>query len=142
MKKRKKLIIVSIAIILIFTVGFYIWLMTNNNPKSPKRFANVPQSATWIGGVDEGFWYDIISIDKEKKTYRFRIYNDYEGDLVMDADFKKDSSCNKNYALNKSIIQKINFFNFDKISMIDNCDLNMIEPAYGGTFAEIDKETK
>jgi len=139
MGNKKKLIFWLIAIIILPAVCFYFWLMTSNNPKQPERLSNIPKTATWIGGVDEGFWYEIVDIDKDKKSYRFRIYNDYEGDLVMDADFKKDSLCDIEYALNKSILQKINYFSFDKIGMIDNCDLNMIEPAYGGTFAEMDK---
>jgi len=140
MRKKNKLIFFTIAIISIIAIGFYFWLMTSNNPKTPERLESIPKSAVWIGGVDEGFWYDIVDVNSIKKTYRFRIYDDYEGDLVIDADFKKDNSCDNEYPLDKSILQKINFFSFDKIGMFDNCELVMIEPAYGGKFMEIDKE--
>lgn len=136
----KKKIFWIIALIILVAISFYFWLMTSNNPKPPERLAVIPETATWIGGVDEGFWYDIVSIDKERKTYRFKIYDDYQGDLVIDADFKKETSCNENYSLNKDVLQKVNYFNFNKIGMIGNCNLDMVEPAYGGKFAEIDKE--
>ena len=139
MEYKKKFIFWIIAIFIILVVSFYFWLMTSNNPKPPERLASIPETATWIGSVDEGFWYDIVSVNEAKKTYRFRVYNDYKGDLVMDANFKKDSLCDKEYPLNKGVLQKINFFNFDKIGMIDNCALKIVEPAYGGTFVETDK---
>lgn len=138
MANKKRLAFWVITVFITLAIGFYFWLMTSNNPKPPERLANIPKTATWIGGVDEGFWYDIVSVNEEKKTYRFKIYNDYEGDLVMDANFKKDSLCKKEYPLDKNILQKINFFNFDKIGMIDSCELRLLEPAYGGTF--IDKD--
>lgn len=123
-----------IIIIVAFLAGGFLWLNTNNHLRTPKKFVNIPKEATWIGGVDEGFWYQIVSIDKNKKIYRFRIYNDYTGDMVVDANFIKNSLCDKNLPLDSNILKEINFFNFDKIGLIDNCELVLIKPAYGGIF--------
>ncbi|MDG1315083.1 MAG: hypothetical protein P8P29_06125 [Flavobacteriaceae bacterium] len=138
---KKYIIFWSITILsIIIAIGFYLWLMTSNNIKPPTILPNIPKSATWIGGADEGFWFDIVEINKEEKVYRFKIYNDYKGDLVLDADFKKDSACNKEYYLDKRILEKIIFFNFDKIGLTDNCELNMIQPGYNGTFLKADND--
>jgi len=132
-------LIVLIVVLLFFGMSFCFWLINGSDFK-PKRINNIPNSASWIGGIDEGFWFDIIEIDVKEETYRFKIYNDYEGVLVMDSKFIKDSTCNNEYPLNKSILKKISHFEFDKIQMIGNCKLLMIKPAYGGVFWELDKE--
>ena len=127
MKNKKKLIFWLITIFIILSVGFYLGLLTSNNPKLPERLDNVPKTATWIGGVDGGFWYDIVSVNEKKKTYRFRIFNDIDGKLVIYADFKKDSLCDREYPLDKGILQKINYFDYEKIGLIENCELKIVE---------------
>lgn len=142
MKKKYNTLFGLIGIILLLGMSFYIWLITGGNNTNPTRFNNIPESSVWIGGADGGFWFSVVDIDSIKMIYRFRIYNDYNGELVMDADFVKDSICNNKFPLNKSILKEIRFFDFDKIEMSNNCKLNMIKPAYGGSFWEIDKSIK
>ena len=142
MKKKTNRVFGLVGIALLLGVGFYIWLITGGGNPNPTRFYNIPKSAVWIGGVDGGFWFNVVDIDSIKKTYRFKIYNDYNGELVMDADFVKDSICNNEYPLSKEVLKEIMLFEFDKIEMLNNCKLNMIKPAYGGSFWEIDKEIK
>ena len=128
-----------LGVLLLLGIGFYFLIMSDYNLK-PKRLDSIPESTTWIGGVDEGFWFEIIEIDSKERVYRFKIYNDYNGELVLDAKFIKDSACDNEYPLNKSVLNKISHFEFDKIEMIDNCKLILIKPAYGGSFWELDKE--
>ncbi len=133
---KSKIVLLIISIVSILGICF--WILTSDNIKKTEKLPNVPNSATWIGGSDGGFWFDIINIDKENKVYRFKIYDDNEGNLVIDANFKKDSSCTIKYPLDKSILDKVSYFNFNEIGMLENCSLNMIEPAYGGTLLDVD----
>jgi hypothetical protein len=132
MKNKVKYILGLITIVVIVTFGIYFWLLSGNNTEPPERLTNIPETAIWKGGADGGYWYDIVNIDNAKKSYRFRIYDDYEGGLVLDADFIKNASCDDSYSLDRNILEKVNYFNFDKIVMIGNCELNIIEPVYGG----------
>ena len=53
---------------------------------------NVPESALWRGGPDGGEWIEFV--ENHDGLYRFRIYSDEKGDLMLDADFEfkyKDS---------------------------------------------------
>lgn len=138
-EKRTKRVLGLGGITLLLGLGFYIWLITANIP-NPKRINNIPKSAVWKGGADGGFWFDVVAIDSIEKTYRIKIYNDYNGGMVIEADFTKDSNCNNEYPLNEGVLKEINLFDFHKIHMLDNCKLNMIKPAYGGSFWEMDKD--
>ena len=139
MKNKKNGLILTIIIFLL-VIGAFIFVNKINDTHI--RSKNIPKTAIWKGGKDDGFWFDIVQIDRAKKTYRFKIYNEYDGDLVLDANFIKDTNCVINYPLNEQIIDKINYFNFDNIVMIDDCKLLMIKPAFGGTFWEIDSKIK
>jgi hypothetical protein len=46
---------------------------------------NVPLSSVWIGGCDGGHWIELVSMQND--TCRFRIYRDWNGDLILDANF-------------------------------------------------------
>jgi hypothetical protein len=136
MKNKVKHILGLIAVVIIITFGVYFWLLSGNSTEPPERLTNIPETAIWKGGADGGYWYDIVNIDNVKKSYRFRIYDDYEGSLVLDADFRKNTSCDDSYSLDRNILEKINYFNFDKIVMIGNCELNIIKPVYEGKLLE------
>ncbi len=142
MKKKYNTAFGLIGIVLLLGIGFYIWIIIGRSNPNPTRFNNIPESSVWIGGTDGGYWFNIIDIDSINKIYRFRIYNDYNGELVLDANFVKDSVCNNKLPLNKSVLKEIKFFDFDKIVLLNNCMLIMIKPAYGGVFWEIDKGIK
>lgn len=55
---------------------------------APEKVGNIPQDAFWIGGIDGGQWYLVDSINKSNQTIYFKIYNDYNGDLIVDKPFK------------------------------------------------------
>lgn len=127
------LLIVSLALTGIILFWFSVRVP---NKDELERLSNIPEAAVWKGGIDEGFWFDVVDVNAEKKTYHIKIYNDYKGELVMDADFAKQDSCNTEYPLNKSILEYVSYFEFDKIVMVKDCNLKIIKPAYGGSFKD------
>ncbi len=79
------LLLVICLIVLVTNVYIKIqYYPTTNVPNHP---AGVPLSAVWFGGPDGGTFFDLVEI-KNDSIYRFKIYGDYTGDLMMDADFK------------------------------------------------------
>lgn len=139
MKRSLKIVLWIIALVLVSVVIFWFSVRVPNKDE-PDRLSTIPKTAVWKGGVDEGFWFDVVNVDTVKKAYRIKVYNDYKGELVMDADFVKQDSCNAEYPLNKSVLEYVSYFEFDKIVMTKDCNLKMIKPAYGGSFWELDKE--
>lgn len=55
---------------------------------APERVGKISKDAFWVGGIDGGQWYLVDSINKADKTIHFKIFNDYNGDLVVDKIFK------------------------------------------------------
>ena len=125
----KNILLLSSAIFAIL-ISLSLTLLIDRGSSDPERPRNVPETATWKGGVDGGFWFDVVTVNGEKKMYRFKIYNDYNGELVMDADFKKNNDCSVEYPMDKSIVEKIELFDFQNIIMSDNCFLQPIGPLY------------
>lgn len=137
---KRNLKIVLLGIILLFALVIAIWYKIRIPDESrPNKLLNIPKNAIWKGAEDEGFWFEIISINSTQKTYRIKIYNDYNGELVVDADFIKQDSCKSELPLNKEIIKQIAYFEFNKIEMKNDCSLKIIKPVYGGTFLEQNK---
>lgn len=50
-----------------------------------ERPVNVPAQAIWKGGHDGGHWIELVNMKND--TIRFRIYRDFDGALILDADF-------------------------------------------------------
>jgi hypothetical protein len=144
--KKKVIIITSVLVsIILLGIGFYLYLITSNNPKEPEKFTNIPQEAIWRGAVDEGFWIYIVDINENEKVIRLNIYNDYNGELALDARFDT-SNCQLMSFSKESIYENIIAFassngieSRDEIMMKNECGLKMIEPAYGGTFKDVNK---
>jgi len=59
----------------------------------PQKPNKVPNSAVWKGGCDGGNWIELVSVEKEK--IRFRIYRDWNGKLILDADFEYNIASDK-----------------------------------------------
>ncbi len=82
--ERKPIIV---AIVLILGIGIVIlakWFFSSSwNP--PEKPAGVPDSAKWFGDRDGGTWIELV--DAEDDNFRFRIYRDWDGELLMDAVF-------------------------------------------------------
>ncbi len=122
-----------IGIILLVVVGalFYKWFF-NQPCIEPEKPENVPHSAVWKGGCDGGNWIELVSIEKEK--VRFKVYRDWNGNLILDADFKYQN-CD-NFRLNESNWYKhIAYFENQSFILYNNgkpeeCKLELIYPAY------------
>jgi len=75
-----------IAIILVLVSGVVFWMWFFNQPcLPPEKPDSVPKEAIWKGGCDGGNWIELVTIDED--NVRFRIYRDWNGDLILDADF-------------------------------------------------------
>ena len=135
MRKTAIIMVSILTIILIVGLSFWIYIRVPNRD-FPVRLNNIPQETIWRGGIDEGFWFQLVGIDTIEETYRIRIYNDYNGELVIDADFENNHHCDTKYPLNKDIFQYISYFEMDKIEMKDDCKLIIVKPTYGGTYWE------
>lgn len=80
---------------------------------APDRLSKIPQDAFWVGGIDGGQWYLVNSIDKTDKIIHFKIYNDYNGDLLVDKKFKLN--CDNNTEIKwDNIKEQINAFDGQK----------------------------
>ncbi|WP_068689381.1 hypothetical protein [Culturomica massiliensis] len=74
----------GIIIAIICAILFFNWKF-KQSCEEWKKPVNVPISAVWKGGCDGGNWVELVDIKTD--TIRFRIYRDWNGDLILDADF-------------------------------------------------------
>ncbi|MCK6612178.1 MAG: hypothetical protein L6Q78_14200 [Bacteroidia bacterium] len=107
------------------------------NTSEPSRHRSVPKYAVWSGGVDGGFWFDYIESKTQNKVH-LKIFNDYSGELVLDADFLGTDTCL--IPQGRKVLDSINYFEFDKIVLLNGCELKVVYPAYGGTYWEMEQE--
>jgi len=87
---KTKVLYLFAGIIIVGMVLFITWLF-NRPCKQWEKPANVPVSAVWKGGCDGGNWVELVDIKAD--TIRLRIYRDWNGDLILDADFVSEN-CN------------------------------------------------
>lgn len=132
---------IVIVIVLILIGGlFYLKGGFNNPCLPPVRPVTVPKDAIWSGDCDGGNWIELVEIKNNR--YRFRIYQDYNGVLLMDANFK--SNCNKcsidmyNW---KNLVCCYSLSNSDSTYRLElkknegtgeDCYLESVYPAYAG----------
>lgn len=93
----------------------------NTAEKESSRLKNIPENAFWIGGLDGGNWYSIEKIDSVEQKVHFKIYNDYNGEVIVDKDF--NLNCNSTNRLNwKDLKSEINSFDGETVQLrtIDN----------------------
>jgi hypothetical protein len=139
MKKNSVITILSLCVLL-----FFIKCFSSNVAESPDKPKSVPNSAVWKGDFDEGFWIDLINSDTLNDKFRFKVYNDYNGELVFDGVFILSPSCLCNFN-KKKILNNILFFEFReqyKLVINDSCFLKAIMPAYGGSLLQLEKNIK
>jgi hypothetical protein len=136
-----KAIFIIIASVLTIAVALAIgWFMIRvPDDHQAERPHNVPLTAFWKGSVEEGFWFIVNGVDTVERSYHFKIFNDYDGELVMDADFQIDDSCRLHMPSKERIADEIVYFEFDKI-VLDSCILKIQYPAFGGSFWELEKK--
>lgn len=129
----KKWIYIILAVVVVSAVLYFsVSINTNTGCPPPEKPNNVPKSAVWAGGCDGGNWIELVSIEKEK--IRFRIYRDWNGDLILDADFEyKD--CNEFRLSESNWSEYVSYFGnaielMDKEGINARCRLEPIYPAY------------
>lgn len=89
-------------------------LEKTQNTYTPDRADNIPKNAFWVGGADGGNWYLVDKIDSLSQTIHFKIYNDYNGNLIVDKVFKL--YCDSDTKINLSDVKNlINAFDGQRI---------------------------
>lgn len=66
-------------------IGVGIFLFYPRPCEPPSKPPLVPRNAVWKGGCDGGNWIELASWSID--TVRLRIYRDWNGELILDADF-------------------------------------------------------
>ena len=113
-------------------IAIFIICLFNRPCKKWKRPVNVPVSAVWKGGCDGGNWMELVDIKDD--TIRLRIFRDWNGKLILDADFVYEN-CDDLQLTETNWSKKIEYFDGTKIySKIQEgssyCRLIPIFPAY------------
>lgn len=141
--KTKKIITVLLILAVICGLFFYVLHLLNKscNGSEPNKPSNVPINTFWKGDCDEGYWFEIVDINAKENNYRFRIYNDYKGELEIDANFRISANCKFSFATKEELENKIFYFEENKIKLSpDTCDLEMVTPPFGGKRWEVEKD--
>ena len=125
----KKWLIIILALI-VFGILFSKWFF-NQHCEPPKKPNGVPVSAVWKGGCDGGNWIELVSIKND--TLRFKIYRDWNGDLLLDADFEY-VNCNSFRLTASNWVEHIAYFGealeiYEKLN-VGKCRLTPITPVY------------
>jgi hypothetical protein len=128
----KKWIILLMGSIVFFIIVLKLLVQTDTECDPPEKPDNVSQKAIWKGGCDGGNWIELVSLDEER--IRFRIYRDWDGDLIFDADFKYES-CEDFKLTEANWIDHIAYFGnnlvlYENEAVPFKCFLEPIYPAY------------
>jgi hypothetical protein len=128
---KTKLLYLFAGIIIVGMVLFVTWLFKRPCEQWEKP-ANVPVLAVWKGGCDGGNWVELVDIKAD--TIRFRIYHDWNGNLLLDADFVSEN-CNDLQLTKENWNEYITYFDGTKIytkiqSDSSYCRLVPVFPAY------------
>ncbi len=140
---------IIVFFLLLVVVGYYYINWAFNQPcPPPDKPKNVPIEAVWSGGCDGGDWIELVEI--KKNAYRFRIYQDWNGELKMDADFFfNDEKANLTFTdwQTKICCYSQSIDSTVTLSVLEDLknpkkryNLKSIYPAYGGSDWEIIKE--
>lgn len=122
MKKAILIFLSIVALIFLFRQCFF-----NQSCSPPERPDVLPKEAVWKGGCDGGNWIELVSIEKEK--IRFRIYRDWNGELILDADFSyKD--CNLTNLTETNWSEQIAYFDGELQLYNSKCRLEPVYPVY------------
>ena len=125
--KKKTIVIIAV---LVLAVVFWKWFF-NQPCLPPERPDSVPKEAIWKGDCDGGNWIELVNIDKD--NVRFRIYRDWNGDLILDADFKYEN-CQLFRLTESNWSNHVAYFDegieiYDK-SGSENCRLSLVFPPH------------
>ncbi len=81
----KKIHIYCFTGTIVTIISIYIVCLFNKPYNKTERPSNVPEQAILIGGCEGGNWFELVDIKED--TIRLRIYHDFNGELMFDADF-------------------------------------------------------
>ncbi len=109
-----------IGVVMVLLCIFIVWRF-NRPCEEWERPSNVPVEAAWIGGCDGGIWLEFVDI-QTPDTIRFKIYRDWNGDLILDANFVCDSCPDMQITENN---WRESFSHFDGETL---CVLNQYQP--------------
>lgn len=128
---KTKMLYLFAGIIIVGMVLFITWLF-NRPCEQWEKPANVPVSTVWKGGCDGGNWVELVDVKAD--TIRLRIYRDWNGDLILDADFVSEN-CNNLQLTKENWNEFISYFDGKKIySKIQSdssyCQFVPVFPAY------------
>jgi len=128
---KTKMLYLFAGIIIVGMVLFITWLF-NRPCEQWEKPSNVPVSAVWKGGCDGGNWVELVDVKAD--TIRLRIYRDWNGDLILDADFVSEN-CNNLQLTEENWNEFISYFDGKKIySKIQSdssyCRFVPVFPAY------------
>jgi hypothetical protein len=95
-------------------------------------YEKIPENAVWSGGCDGGYWFEQVDYNSVHNYYRIRIYNDFDGNLELDAEFGVSNTCKREYKFEKDIVSKILLYNGEQIILKeDYCSLDKIKVISG-----------
>jgi hypothetical protein len=120
----------GLVLLIIFLIGLAIYKWETNTspciPDIPERIGKVPKTAKWIGGCDDGHWFDVVDFLPNNK-YRIAIYFDHNGELYTDEYFKAARKCNvkcdAKYDSTSKILDDILLYSGYEIAMRSGCYL-------------------
>ncbi|MGL5317376.1 MAG: hypothetical protein ACRC9Q_01545 [Bacteroidales bacterium] len=101
------LIVITVLLGLTLIGGVCLNWSFNQPCDPPVKPDKVPVSAVWKGGCDGGYWVEFVEIRGD--TIRLRLYTDWSGELVVDADYVSGNSENI-YLSNDNWSDIISFF--------------------------------
>ncbi len=140
---KKILIVVAVLVVLALAgvFGLFQWINNHCEGVAPERLGTIPSTSYWKGTCQEGFWFDIL--EQRGDTIRMAIYNDYNGEMVLDAYFMVPIDCDKQ-KINPIQLKELllGYENYSLLLPNDYCNLKAIIPPQGGSFWELDKVHK
>jgi len=112
--KEKKIILISLTILLLFALLSISCSHKKEEAKSPLRVKGIPEKAFWIGGVDGGNWYLIEDIYDHRNSAFIKVYSDNDGSLMISKKF--DLICHlDNQTLIENLKEQIDAFDGERI---------------------------
>jgi len=118
--KNRSLILLPLVVLAAITLGITVFISYIKQPcPPPVKLNNIPTSAFWVGGCDGGLWYELLN--RKDSIYTFKIYNDFNGQIVSEGDFRTSGKCYEDLK-NQKIQDLITHSTVDKIYVITNVD--------------------
>lgn len=123
MIKRKNIIIILVAIIILMTISTAVWIVNNKDNRSFKRCMNIgnalesPKDIPWDVEMKVEY-FDVIKkagFDSVRIPVRFSDYAKNNPSYMLDEDFMEKLDGYINYALNDELVVILDFHHFEEI---------------------------